>query len=598
MADEAVQQIKDRLSIVDVITPYVKLTKSGKYYKGLSPFTKEKTPSFFVSPDRGLYHCFSSGKGGDMFTFVQEMEGLDFRGALAHLAERAGVTLSQESSGARNQKEKVLAALSDANAYFQKKLETHQEAREYLASRSVREETVSSFTVGFAPDSWRDCLEHLTTRGHSEDVLLEAGLVKRPESKQESVMSNEQSVAPVARPYDRFRNRIMFPIRDLSGRVVGFSGRHFGNSTEEGAKYLNSPETSVFSKSHILYGLHEAKEGIRKYGFAILVEGQFDLLMAHQAGYTNTVALSGTAFTEHHARLVKRYTTNLLVAFDGDRAGVAAAGRAAQVSLPQGLNVKIASFPSGEDPADLIKRDVGLWKEAIKTSLPVVDFYLEYLKRLGFDERRFRLEASRVVLPYIPLIENAIDRAHFTERVASALLVPVRAVEIELEKVQKNTSNQESVIRNQKAHHHNPQSGVSHTETVSETYEPFLSRSDTLERLLFGIIQVLKDTDSASSDMLRKDLERLVGSERVLRLEASADEKRVALIEGDLFLESNASISNKQELFRELIHDFQKEIGRTTYREAVLRLKDAEKRGDASEVERLVKEIHELAKTL
>ncbi|MEK7613480.1 MAG: CHC2 zinc finger domain-containing protein [Patescibacteria group bacterium] len=604
MSDDTVHQIKERLSIVDVVMPYVKLTKSGKYYKGLSPFTKEKTASFFVSPDRGLYHCFSSGKGGDMFTFIEEMEGVDFRGALHTLAEKAGVVVVKEAHGARDLREKVYAALTDANAYFQKQYETHPEVFAYLESRAVKKETAEAWMVGFAPDSWRGLSEHLQSIGHAESVLLDAGLIKRPESNEQPAVSNEQSATSnqqtassnlpkqAARPYDRFRNRIMFPIHDTSGRVVGFSGRAFGSGDALGAKYLNSPETSVFNKSRLLYGLHAAKEGIRKYGFAILVEGQFDLLMAHQAGYTNAMALSGTAFTKEHALLIRRYSQNLLIAFDGDRAGIAAAGRAAQVSLPEGLNVKIASFPPGEDPADIIKRDPEAWKLSIKQALPVVDFYLSTIKNSGFDERRFKLEVSRVVLPYIPLIENAIDRAHFTERVASALSVPLRAVEIELEKITKTTSSQRSASSNQRTETHSIQ-------TVSAVYEPFLSRSDTLERLLFGVSKSLEGGEHASlSEHITKALERLLGSERMKEMQSSKDEARVAVIEGDLFLETHEKTLDKAALVDELLGDFEKELLRTKYREATALLREAEKRNDAAEVERLVGEISVLAKTL
>lgn len=613
MADDAVETIKERLSIVDVVSPYVKLTKSGKYYKGLSPFTKEKTPSFFVSPDRGLYHCFSSGKGGDMFTFIQEMEGVDFRGALHTLAERAGVELaSLPSQGARDYKEKLFAALRDAETYFQKQFELRPDIFSYLKERGVTTETAEAWRVGFAPDAWRDLSEHLQELGHTEQVLLDAGLIKRPDGER-SALSTQQSgesegnrthSSPLTphrsgakRPYDRFRNRIMFPIYDISNRVVGFSGRFFGPSSEGVAKYLNSPETNVFSKSHVLYGLHVAKEGIRKYGFAILVEGQFDVLMAHQAGYTNTVALSGTAFTEHHAKLIRRYTPNLLIAFDGDRAGIAASGRAAQVSLPQGLNVKIAAFPSGEDPADLIKRDVVLWREAVKKALPVVDFYLEQLRREHEDERTFKLEVSRVVLPYIPLIENAIDRAHFTERIATALSVPVRAVEIELEKLVK------AGISTQHTASSTKQFGIRGTQepqqTMSGTYEPFLSRSDTLERLLFGIAESVQ---GGEYDFLRSEintrLEVLLGKERFLELTTSSDEKRIAVIEGDLFLETHMAIADKQSLIQELLHDFEKELHRGRYRMAVLRLKEAEKGADQELISECMKAVHELAKNL
>lgn len=594
MAQDTVEQIKERLSIVDVVMPYVKLTKSGKYYKGLSPFTKEKTPSFFVSPDRGLYHCFSSGKGGDMFTFVQEMEGLDFRGSLALLAEKAGVEIVREPQEKRDVREKIYTALADTASWFEKNLEQEQEAKEYLLKRGLTKETLTTWRVGFAPNEWRALSTHLQGMGYTESILEDAGLIKRPETKENEDTKNENATK---RPYDRFRSRIMFPLSDVSGRVVGFSGRAFGGDGVEVAKYLNSPETSVFNKSHVLYGIHFAKEGIRALGSALLVEGQVDLLMAHQAGYRNAVALSGTGFTEDHGKLIKRYTENLLLAFDGDRAGISAAGRAAQVALKLGINVKIATLPSGEDPADLIKRDVALWKKAVKESTHVIDFYITNLKNAGFDERRFKLEVSRVVLPYVALVPNAIDRAHFVSKVAEVLHVPVRAVEIELEKVMRTGRVESTSFIKSTA----PPSSLKAVDTtMSQAYEPFLSRGDTLERLLFGVYEALKTdpTQQELSTWLHAGLVSTVGEERLKELAGNSTESRVALIEGDLFLESHQTVRDMRELLGEVLVDLQKEMRRSEYQRVVTELRFAEETGEYEKIETLLKQVSDLAKGL
>lgn len=594
MAQDTVEKIKERLSIVDVVMPYVKLTKSGKYYKGLSPFTKEKTPSFFVSPDRGLYHCFSSGKGGDMFTFIQELEGVDFKGALALLAEKAGVEIVHEPQEKRDIREKIYSALADAAGWFEKNLEQNKEAEEYLLKRGLTKETLTLWRVGFALPEWRALSLYLQDKGYSEATLESAGLIKRPEAKEGEDTKNE---GITKRPYDRFRSRIMFPLSDVSGRVVGFSGRAFGGDGVEVAKYLNSPETSVFSKSHVLHGIHFAKEGIRALGSALLVEGQVDLLMAHQVGYKNAVALSGTGFTEEHGKLIKRYTENLLMAFDGDRAGVSAAGRAAQVALKLGINVKIATLPPGEDPADLIKRDVTLWKKAVKESQHVVDFYISYLKNAGFDERRFKLEVSRVVLPYIALIPHAIDRAHFVSKVAGVLHVPVHAVEIELEKVERGVKIEHaSTIKSASS---GASSKVVDT-TVSAAYEPFLSRGDTLERLLFGVYEALKSDDAQQelATWLHAGLVSSVGEDRLKELAGNSTEMRVALIEGDLFLESHQTVRDMRELLGEVLLDLQKEMRRSEYQRAVTTLRLAEEAGDYEQTQTFLKQVSDLAKGL
>ena len=529
MSTDAVEQIKDRLSIVDVIVPYVKLTKAGKYYKGLSPFNKEKTPSFFVTPDRGLYHCFSSGKGGDMFTFIQEMEGVDFRGALNILAEKAGVEITPEPKGAKDRREKIFSILSDAETFFVQTLQKNTEAQEYLKKRGLTEAVRDHWHVGYAPQEWHAILEYLKEKGHDEVLIEAAGLAKRSDKE------NEEGSQHTKKLYDRFRSRIMFPIADISGKVVGFSGRLFPEGDGKQAKYLNSPETSVFDKSRILYGLNNARDGIRKYDFAVLVEGQVDLLMVHQASYTNAVALSGTAFTTEHAKLIKRYTENLVLAFDGDRAGVAASGRAAAIALDAGLNVKIAPLTPGEDPADIIQKDVSLWKQAIKDAVHVVDFYLAYLKNLDYDERRFKLEVSRVVLPYVRRITNAIDQSHFVSRVADELGVPEAAVQSELQKLSTET----------------PHTRTSHKaeQTHTEHAEPFLSRGDSLERLLVGLLQALDDSKHKTLyEKVSENLIRILGEERLKTLLASPDEARISVIEGDLFLEEHEKEGNEEEV--------------------------------------------------
>lgn len=430
---DTVQEIKDKLSIVDVVGGYVKLTKAGKYHKGLCPFHKEKSPSFMVSPDRGFYHCFGCGKGGDIFSFIQDIENLDFKGALRLLAQKAGVTIAYEHRTSTDEKEKLFAVLQAAEAWYVAEREKNSAVCAYLGERGLAPDTVERFRVGYAPNEWRALSDELIRQGYTDTLLEDAGLTKKPDEGGKG-----------KKPYDRLRGRIMFPIRDISGRTVGFSGRIFEDNPEKPqAKYINSPETKVFHKSRLLYGLDMAREGIRKYGFAMLVEGQIDLLMAHQSGYTNAVALSGTSFTDAHAALIKRHTDNLLIAFDGDAAGIAAAGRAAALALKAGLNTKIARLPAGQDPADVMQHDAAAFKHVVREATHVVDFYLRHVREAGHDARTFKLEASRVVLPFVGMIQNAIDREHFVERVAESLQVSVDAVQKELMKI--NTLGRERV---------------------------------------------------------------------------------------------------------------------------------------------------------
>ncbi len=582
---DSVQEIKDRLNVVDVVSGYVKLTKAGRYHKGLCPFHKEKSPSFMVSPERGFYHCFGCGKGGDIFSFIEEMERVDFKGALTMLAERAGVVLERSGGGVdsgRDYKEKLYAALESARTLYAERLAKEPEVSAYLLGRGLKQETLEQWSVGFAIDEWRALYDALVADGYTEQLLLDAGLVKRPEAGEGEAGKQEGKKAK--RPYDRFRGRIMFPLKDPSGRVVGFSGRHFaprGDTSKGGvassatAKYINSPESSVFDKSRLLYGMDVAKEGIRRYNFAILVEGQVDLLMAHQAGYGNTVALSGTAFTDGHAAVVKRYTDNLVIAFDGDAAGVAASGRAAELALAAGLNVKVAALPDGADPADTIQRDVDVWKKSIKGAEHIVDFTINHLKTKGYDERKFKLEVSRLVLPYLATITSAIDRAHFVGRVSQALKVPERAVEIEVEKLMKKIKTPSFAKASEGKH----DSGVSSA--------PFLGREDTLERLLLGIMLSTATSHPHLAERITVSVARDVPPEDV----------RALVVEGDLYLERHSAV-DPEVLVSELISELEHEVKKSEYREAVFALKEAERLGDHEKVDALLKTVSALAKMI
>ncbi len=416
-----VQQIKDRLSIVEVVGQYVKLTRAGKNYKGLSPFKKEKTPSFYVSPDKGMYYDFSSNRGGDIFTFVQEIEGVDFRGALTLLAQRAGVLLHTENRAARDARDRLYDVLEAACVFYEQGLAGNDEARAYLADRGCLATTAQQFRLGFAPDAWRTLHEHLRAQGYTDTDIETAGLSKRPSSDEHGAY------------YDRFRSRIMFPIADASGRIVAFSGRIFGPAAadERNAKYLNSPETPLFDKGRVLYGFDRARHAMRTATYALLVEGQMDLVLCHQAGFPQTVAVSGTGLTDDHLTLVARMTNTLLLALDGDSAGEASTVRAATMALERGMEVRVVRIPSGKDPADAIRTDVGAWRQAVTDARHIVAFLLESAARAhaaGGDARAFELHVRDSVLPFVARVKSSVDRAHWVRTVANALSLPADAV--------------------------------------------------------------------------------------------------------------------------------------------------------------------------
>jgi len=422
MAKDTVAEIKERLSIQDIIAPYVKLHRAGRSLVGLCPFHKEKTGSFHVSTERGTWHCFGCGEGGDGFSFIEKIEGVDFKGALKLLADKAGVVIEYSGGGNRedtSKKDRMREVMNRASEWYAGKL-LGSPAQVYAHSRGLNGDTVAVWRLGHAPDEWRALLEALTAEGFTIEELLAAGLIKEADGKRGTY-------------YDRFRNRLMFPIRDATSRVVAFTGRALAD--DDLAKYLNSPETDLYHKSDILFGMDAAKDAIRTRGFAMLVEGQMDVLHAHQAGFSNAIALSGTALTERHLGLMKRYSENLMLILDADPAGFKATARSAELALRSGLRVKAARLPEGKDPADLISEDAKEFATRIKEAKPIVEFFLAELADKERDPHRLLRLAESIVLPLINAIPSPMEREHFMQSAGRALGLSVEAVRESLKRL-------------------------------------------------------------------------------------------------------------------------------------------------------------------
>jgi DNA primase len=398
-----VDTIKDRLSITDVVGSYVKLEKAGANLKGLCPFHQEKSPSFMVSPARSSYYCFGCGAKGDIFSFVEQFEGLDFLGSLKVLADRAGVEIKKEDPSMKTERERLFRIMEHASLFYHKGLSENLAAKEYLKKRGVEVATIRAWRIGYAIAQWRELYNYLISKGFTSQEMLKAGLVK-PADKGF---------------YDTFRSRIVFPIANNGGRVVAFSGRIFPVD-DTAAKYLNSPETALFNKSAVMYGYDKAKFDIRKQNTAILVEGQMDLILSHQVGITNTVATSGTAFTDLHAGLIKRFAEKLVICYDGDKAGVSAALRAAIVALRCSLDVRIARLPENKDPADMCIEDKAGYLEAISKAEHVIDFALNTALRSATEKRQQEKLIVSNVLPYVKALESAVEQGYFLSRIAAA----------------------------------------------------------------------------------------------------------------------------------------------------------------------------------
>ena len=563
MANE-VEQIKERLSIVDVISSYVKLEKAGVNLRARCPFHSEKTPSFFVSPARNSYYCFGCGAKGDIFSFVEAFEGLDFVGALKALAAKAGVSLVREDPKISDERSKLFAIMEAAVSFFESNFKVHVSAQEYLRGRGLTEATAAHFRIGYAKPEWRELLGHLRKKGFSDRLIITSGLVKEIERG----------------AYDRFRGRIMFPIADSAGRVVAFSGRFFepmrdGKGAEEPAKYINSPETPLFAKSKILYGFDTAKHSIRKHDFSIVVEGQMDLLMSHQAGYTNTVALSGTALSAEQVTQLMRLSRNTVFAFDADRAGILSSGRSAELALSMGMNVKVASLPKGVDPADLVKEAPLKWKEVIRQSKHIIDFYLDVIEGEERDLRTFRLKVQETVLPFVARIGNKIDQAHFVASIASRLNLSENPIWEELEKI--------------------PAKGESVAKVPEQ--KPFLSRRDLIGRKLIGILlwQEGLEKPSIEVEKLRGELTALAGA---MVGSISQDMKQELIFEAEVAYERTSGVDDIDKEISELLNEFKREELLARRNAVTEALKRAEKAGNAAEQRKLEEEHRRLSTDL
>ncbi len=420
MKSSVVEQIKSRLPITDILSTYLTLIPAGTQFKAKCPFHNERTASFSISPERGVYYCFGCGAKGDIFEFVQQFEGLDFKGALTLLADRAGVTLDN-TVVPTTATDPLYSSLAAATLRSQTILAKHPEVLEYLHARGLTDETIASFRIGYAPSEWRFLAESISEKDRAS--YERAGLIK----------STEKGY------YDRFRGRIMFPMNDSSGRVVAFSGRIFPETPDD-PKYLNSPETEVFHKSRILYGFDKAKTAIKKHNFAILVEGQMDMVMSHQAGFRNTVATSGTAVSETaigdaqaQLQVLSRLTPNIFLAFDGDSAGQKAAGRAALVALALGLNPKVVPLPEGVDPADYLKEgNSEAWKDLLKQSEHFILHELRAVRSVATSAHSFVGLMKERLLPFLARVASPIEKTLYIDTIAKELGIKASDVEHEL----------------------------------------------------------------------------------------------------------------------------------------------------------------------
>lgn len=428
MLNSPIDEIKSRLDIIEVIGSYIKLQKAGINYRALCPFHSEKKPSFFVSPSRQIWHCFGGcGEGGDIFKFVMKIEGIEFNDALKLLAKKAGVELRRQTpqyKALQTERQRLLEICELSCKFFERQIEkskTGQEVKKYLASRGINPESIKKWRIGYAPDIWQGLSDFLTSQNYSQEEIKKAGLG----------LSSEKGSF-----YDRFRGRIIFPIFDLNSQIVGFGGRVFKEKdNDEIAKYVNTPQTVLYDKSRILYGLDKAKVDVRKQDSCLLVEGYIDAIMAHQAGSAHTVATSGTALTQFQLNILKRYTENLILGFDMDIAGDTATKRGIDLAQTMGFNIKVLRLPQGKDAADFILNNAADWQKALSEPKSILDFYFDSaFNNADPSSPEGKKQISKIILPIIKRIPNRIEQAHWMNLLAKRLSVKEEDIEEELKK--------------------------------------------------------------------------------------------------------------------------------------------------------------------
>ena len=540
------------------------------------PFHNEKTPSFYVSPARENYHCFGCNKGGDIFSFVEEIEGVEFREALKILAEKTGVQLVKEDPRVRSERERLLAIMEEATVFFEAKLAANALVKEYVKGRGITEETVKKFRIGFAPSAWRDLYTHLNKKKFTDIEIEKAGL---------SIKANRPG--PNGEAYfDRFRSRVMFPITDAAGRVVAFSGRIYGEATPDTAKYINSPQTALYDKSRILFGYDKAKQAIRERDFCVCVEGQMDLVLSHQANIANTVAVSGTALTEHHLGMVSRLSKNVIFAFDADSAGVSAAGRGIEKALSMGLEVKVVGLPQGLDPADLVKQDPQEWIKRVGEAKHVVTFFLNHVQEKQPDKRLMRQEVSTLVLPYIARMGSAMEQAHFVEEVASAIGMDTDPIREDVARIARENAGNQPMVKK-----------------PAVPFQKQTSRYSKIQDELMSLLawQESLPTPAMPIVAIKEEAAAVVGDAFMLLFEKTKESfKDVFSIEKKYEGHASQTLEN---LARELIAALGEESLREQLAEATKRLRSGEALGDeqlvaeslqmCQDIGRKLKQLHE-----
>lgn len=573
--NDAKEEVRARLNIEDVIGEYVQLNRAGRNLKGLSPFTDERTPSFMVSPEKQIWHDFSSGKGGDIFTFVMLVEGMDFRGALEHLARKAGVDMSLFSNGdgkTAKRRTRAREALRLAALFYQQALVRHPAALNYVVKkRRLNRQTIHDFLIGYAPDAKNGLVAALEKRGFSAQELRDAGLVNRFGG-------------------DLFKGRMMVALQDGSGEVVGFTGRII-HDDPRAPKYLNTPQTILFDKSRYIFGLSQAKEAIRKEDVVVIVEGNLDVVSSHQAGVKYVVATSGTAMTEQHLKQLSRLAGRVKLAFDGDRAGVAATERAIYLAQKVGVELEVVSLPPDvKDPDELIQKSVDLWRQAIQLSQPAVEWVMARhaeMEDLATAEGKRRF--STVCLGIIRQLKDPVEQEHYINILSQKTGASVTALQAKLSgqknetptlKKPKNTKEKPIAAQDQGE---DMLAGLAASFSATRRWLPTVTDEMIDDDKALVLLRFLRDHPTADLEPMPKELQKIEQYVKIVQLKS---ESRYA----------NWEQESLQEEMARLVKRITGKHRETKKEQLVNQLRRAEASGDESLSQQLRHQLNQLIK--
>lgn len=575
MNGDAKEEVRSRLNIEDVIGEYVVLKRAGRSWKGLSPFSGEKSPSFFVSPDKQIWHDFSSNKGGDVYSFVMEVEGLDFRGALELLARKAGVDLSMyESKGSQDlsrKKSRLLKALDLAATFYQRTMIADKKALEYVSrERGLDRQVVHDFKIGYAPGSGEAATKFLLSKGFTRTELKDAGLIG-------------------SRGTDMFRNRMTVGLADASGQTIGFTARLIEKDAN-GPKYINTPQTLVYDKGRHVFGLHLAKEAIRSNDFAVVVEGNMDVISSHQVGVRQVVATAGTALTEFHLKALSRLTHNIRLSFDGDSAGIAATERAIPIAQTVGVELSVISYDDAKDPDELIKKDPKLWEQAINNSKPALEWLIDqYAARVDISTAAGKRELTNNAFAILAKVSDPIEREHYVKQIASKTDISENALNDRLEQFERP---QEARLKPVKVEPSNDKDVHANQDFLLALMSADTAVHDVVKKLSVADIDgedrqrlftYLSEHPAGIQDDVPGELKDIETYVKIVLFKAEA--RYMGLDGQDRLVEAV-----------KLVRQIKEQKRKHNKQDLTQALRDAEARGDTSETTRLMGELNELIK--